>query len=195
MQKFRLKTLAVLAELQQNLSLCSCKCERCFLRCILERSHPGDHSCKGNHRCTQKCTYCFEDCGELGNMVIGCHDAAGHEGSHDCMQKSHTCGEACSYLGRASNCNKICSLKARHEGDHKCNSRQHMCQLECSLPNCTNTCVLPYEFGDHDHPACHEKMCPEKCTMRGCSCSTQDSLPFSGFFCNSTYLWERTPVL
>lgn len=187
MQNLRLKTVAVLAELQQKLSLCSCKCHRCFLRCILERSHPGGHSCKGNHRCTQKCTYCSDDrgtSGKGGNVVNGCHDAAGHEGPHDCMQKSHTCGETCSYLAKASNCNKVCALKARHEGDHKCNSRQHMCQTNCSLPGCNNPCVIPYDLGNHDHHACHEVMCPEKCTMQGCSrsCSTRNHFHSQGSF-------------
>lgn len=165
----------MLADLQQQLSLCGSKCGRCFLRCILEHSHPKDHSCKGDHRCMQMCTYCSNDNVDasasfiLESQVDGCNDLAGHEGPHDCKQKAHTCGMDCSYAGKTSNCNKNCSLKARHEGEHKCNSRQHMCVEKCSLPACRNPCVTPIELGDHEQHACHEKMCPAKCTMPGCN--------------------------
>ncbi|KAG0585018.1 hypothetical protein KC19_3G251200, partial [Ceratodon purpureus] len=174
-QKLQMQTIAFLADQQQKLSLCSCKCERCFLRCILERSHPGDHSCKGTHRCKRMCTYCSDDA-ESSDKVNACHDAAGHEGLHDCMRKSHTCGQTCGYFGKTSNCNKTCTLKAKHEGDHKCNSRQHMCMMECSLLDCKNPCITPFDLGDHSRHACHERMCPEKCTMQGCSrsCCTED---------------------
>lgn len=179
-QKLRLEAVAMLSSLQQRLSLCSCKCPRCFLRCIQERSHPGDHSCRSDHKCTQHCTYCADDIlkspDSAGHIISKCSDSAGHQGPHDCQEKAHTCCLDCSYWGSASNCNKVCTLKVKHTGDHKCNSRQHMCQSICSLPCCNNPCVIPFDLGEHDLHACHEKMCPEKCTVQGCqrNCASKD---------------------
>ena len=175
-QKLRLEALANLASLQQRLTLCSCKCPRCSLRCIQERSHPGDHSCRTDHKCTQSCTYCADDGIPTSGVVSKCSDSAGHQGPHDCQEKAHTCGMDCLYSDQAANCNRVCTEKPRHTGDHKCNSRQHMCRSICSLPCCKNPCVIPFDLGDHDLHACHEKQCVEKCTMQGCNrnCASKD---------------------
>lgn len=178
MQKLRLEALATLASLQQRLTLCSCKCPRCSLRCSQERSHPGDHSCRTDHKCTQTCTYCADDIPNSatgGDAVSRCRDSAGHQGPHDCQEKAHACGLECFYSGSASNCNNVCAEKAKHTGGHRCNSRLHMCASACSLPGCANPCVIPFDLGDHNRHECHEKMCPEKCTVPGChrNCASQ----------------------
>ncbi|EFJ31667.1 hypothetical protein SELMODRAFT_408444 [Selaginella moellendorffii] len=171
-QKLVLEAAAMISGMKESLALCSCKCTRCFLRCSLEKSHKSSHSCNGNHRCSEFCTYCVE---EGTSSASHCADVAGHEGSHDCKLKSHTCGHECELLGASSNCNKVCSRKVGHPGEHKCNSRQHMCKEKCQLPGCDNICVSPSEL-DHKLHACHEKMCPTPCCMPGChrKCATAD---------------------
>jgi hypothetical protein len=52
---------AQLARMKQRLTLCSCKCDVCCLRWVEEKSHSGDHSCKGSHKCTQSCSFCIAD--------------------------------------------------------------------------------------------------------------------------------------
>ncbi|CAM6093207.1 unnamed protein product [Calypogeia fissa] len=173
-QKLQFETVALLAEVQQNLLLCSCKCERCFLRCVQEKGHPSNHSCTGDHRCVALCTYCL---GEESVLGVGpCNDVAGHDGPHDCKEKSHTCGKCCTHAATSSNCNGNCSKKIGHTGEHQCNSKQHICNQVCSLPYCKNPCVSPIDVGDHEIHACHEKFCPIRCTMKGCNrtCATED---------------------
>ena len=179
MKNLVLEAVAKLTSLQQGLTLCSCKCSRCSLRCIQKRSHSDRHTCRTDHKCTHTCTYCEDDYRHTssGEVTVGmCGDAAGHQGPHHCQVKEHTCGKNCSYLGKASNCNTACAEKVNHTGDHKCNSRQHMCRSSCSLRGCRNPCVSPFDLGNHDRHACHEKMCPLKCTMAGCNrnCGSMD---------------------
>ncbi|GLJ12791.1 hypothetical protein SUGI_0197900 [Cryptomeria japonica] len=166
-QKLQLETVAALAELKQGLSVCGCKCSICFWRCALQKGHSSDHSCMGNHACTEQCTYCSVEA-SLGIEVEECRNLAGHEGDHDCRRRNHTCGKICSLNDKSSNCTTACCLKIGHEGPHKCNSPQHLCKMKCSLGSCTNPCVVPIELGDHEKHACHERFCPKKCIMDSC---------------------------
>jgi hypothetical protein len=172
--KLQLEAAAGIAEMKQRLSVCGCKCSKCFWRCMLEKGHVSSHSCMGSHVCSEKCTFCSKE--EVENSVEECKNLAGHEGPHDCKMKNHTCGEICDLYKKSSNCNKSCSIKLGHEGIHKCNSPQHMCKKKCSLPSCQNPCVVPIEFGDHDRHACHERYCQTPCLMRGCTrtCGQKD---------------------
>jgi hypothetical protein len=173
-QKLQLEAIALLADVQQNLRLCSCKCERCFLRCVQEKGHSSVHSCMGDHKCVEVCTYCLDEQSSLG--AGPCDDAAGHDGPHDCKVRSHTCAKTCTYAPTSSNCNGNCSKKPGHTGDHLCKSKQHTCNQVCSLPSCKNSCVSPIDAGGHTIHACHEKFCPLRCTMTGCNrtCSKKD---------------------
>ncbi len=60
-QNLGLEATAQLARIKQRLTLCSCECDACCLRCVEEKSHPGDHSCKESHKCTQSCSFCIAD--------------------------------------------------------------------------------------------------------------------------------------
>jgi hypothetical protein len=176
-QKLQLEAVLSLAKLKQGLSVCGCKCSVCFWRCVLEKGHSSDHSCMGNHVCSEKCTYCsLELHQDQENEVEECKNLAGHEGNHDCKKKNHTCVEICSLFDKSSNCSKSCCFTIGHEGTHKCNSSQHLCNMKCSLPSCKNPCVIQIELGDHEKHACHERFCPKDCVMEGCprSCGYKD---------------------
>ncbi|KAL2645146.1 hypothetical protein R1flu_012733 [Riccia fluitans] len=49
------------SELIQQLSVCSCGCEKCFLRCTKKKGHANGHLCLGDHLCTQFCSYCVRE--------------------------------------------------------------------------------------------------------------------------------------
>ncbi|KAL3686192.1 hypothetical protein R1sor_004214 [Riccia sorocarpa] len=177
-QRLSLEAVTMCLELMQQLSVCSCTCEKCFLRCMREKGHAEGHSCLGDHLCTQSCWFCVveKDAASEDVVVNKCSDAAGHQGFHDCRIKSHTCNKACEYDGLAANCNKICAETVGHEGRHQCNSREHKCAERCSLPSCINPCITPFEITDHYQHVCHEKFCPMPCSMKGCNrrCESKD---------------------
>ncbi|KAH9289235.1 hypothetical protein KI387_033352, partial [Taxus chinensis] len=170
-QRLQLEANVVLGKVKQGLSVCGCKCSVCFWRCVLEKGHRDDHSCMGSHSCAESCSYCAQ---EREGLNI-CKDLAGHEGSHDCKEKNHTCRKTCHLFEMSSNCNELCSLRPEHPGQHKCNSPQHTCKTKCSLPSCNNPCAVPIE-SDHTKHQCHERYCPIRCTINGCSrtCGVKD---------------------
>lgn len=172
MQKLRFEALALLARLRQGLSLCGNKCKQCFYLCVLEKTHPGEHTCMGTHMCLDMCSFCEE---ELAGETQECSYVSGHEGDHDCKVRNHACGQDCHLFEQSSNCNQHCSLRPRHEGLHSCNTKNHLCGSECSLLSCRNPCVV-YLHTPHDRHYCHDKMCPADCSMEGCSrkCGVQD---------------------
>ncbi|KAL2635730.1 hypothetical protein R1flu_007209 [Riccia fluitans] len=177
-QRVTLEAAALCAELIQQLSVCSCTCEKCFLRCTKEKGHADGHLCLGDHLCTQFCSYCVreKDADSENISVNKCSDAAGHQGSHDCRVKEHTCDKTCAHYGQAANCNKKCAGTVGHDGQHLCNSREHKCSEQCSLHSCTNPCITPFEISDHSRHACHEKFCPMPCNVKGCNrrCECKD---------------------
>ncbi|MCO5576995.1 hypothetical protein L7F22_030816 [Adiantum nelumboides] len=176
MQKLVHKAATKLLDMRHKIQLCTCKCTKCFLLCLLLKGHTLDHSCLGSHLCMQECSYCYEEAEVSGQMILECNDLAGHNGTHDCKKRTHTCEEPCMFAGCASNCNRICSLRVNHLGDHRCNSIQHMCKEKCALHGCHNACIVPFELGQHERHGCHEKVCPMQCSMMGCTrtCVTQD---------------------
>ena len=171
-QKLKADASDMLLQASQALSLCSSQCRSCFLHCVLERKHAGEHMCGGDHRCHALCSFCQQE--DAGQRLL-CRDKAGHAGHHVCGVKTHLCGKTCGLADVARNCSKDCGLEKGHEGDHRCSSKQHMCKAECSLPGCGNRCVMPYEL-EHSQHACHEKMCPEGCQVAGCTrtCDVKD---------------------
>ncbi|KAL2635735.1 hypothetical protein R1flu_007214 [Riccia fluitans] len=177
-QRVTLEAAALCAELIQQLSVCSCTCKKCFLRCTKEKGHADGHLCLGDHLCIQFCSYCVreKDADSENISVNKCSDAAGHQGSHDCRVKEHTCDKTCAHYGQAAKCNKKCAGMVGHDGQHLCNSREHKCKEQCSLHSCTNPCITPFEISDHSRHACHEKFCPMSCNVKGCNrrCESKD---------------------
>ncbi|KAH7282153.1 hypothetical protein KP509_35G015100 [Ceratopteris richardii] len=180
-QQLLLEVSSKLAELKNKVLLCSCKCSKCFLTCVLRKGHHSDHSCLGTHICSQKCTFCQEEQAmylnnaETALIVVKYADVAGHSGRHDCNIRMHTCQKDFIKYGRASNCNKKCSLRVSHLGEHCCNSLRHMCREECSLPGCENACTVAFD-SEHKRHECHEQFCSVQCSMPGCmrQCSTKN---------------------
>ncbi|MCO5596633.1 hypothetical protein L7F22_050700 [Adiantum nelumboides] len=165
-QKLTMEVTDRLAEVKSRVTLCTCKCDDCFLQCILAKGHASGHSCLGTHACLQRCSFCEE--GDSGLIILQCDDLVGHDGAHDCKKRTHTCEKLCFLSGEASNCNQKCSLRVNHIGEHHCNSRQHMCKKKCSLPWCNNVCATPIEI-EHEVHACYEKFCTAQCCIQGCT--------------------------
>ncbi|KAH7282158.1 hypothetical protein KP509_35G015400 [Ceratopteris richardii] len=179
-QQLVLEVTTRLVELKNKVLLCSCKCSKCFLTCVLLKGHYSDHSCLGTHICSQECSFCQEEQimyfnAETAPIIMECTDVAGHSGRHDCNKRMHTCQKNCIQYERASNCNKKCSLRANHLGEHYCNSQRHMCKEKCSLPGCENACVMAFD-SEHERHVCHEQFCSVQCSMPGCmrQCATKN---------------------
>ena len=189
-QKLKADASDMLLQASQALSLCSSQCRSCFLHCVLEKRHGGEHMCGGDHRCHAPCSFCLQE--DAGQRLL-CRDKAGHAGHHVCGVKTHLCGKPCGLADVARNCSRDCGLEKGHEGEHRCSSKQHMCTAACSLPGCGNRCVMPYEL-EHSRHACHEKMCPEGCQVAGCTrtCDVKDHFHAStgsaaAHFCGSEH--------
>lgn len=151
-QKLRLEAVTMLAEVREKLSVCSCKCQTCFFRCVLEKSHSSEHSCLGSHLCSAVCDFCADQEGSESKRNE-CSYASGHEGQHSCKELKHTCGQACNLVGKSSNCNLLCALEPRHAGEHFCNTQQHVCNQPCSLAGC----------GEFVHTRCELRRPRETC--------------------------------
>ncbi|XP_057831411.1 uncharacterized protein LOC131042113 [Cryptomeria japonica] len=183
-QKLQLEASLALGEVKQGLSVCGCKCSKCYWRCVFEKGHSQDHSCEGSHSCTEICTYCVRE----GNNSNLCKDLAGHQGHHHCKERTHTCREPCHLYNLSSNCNEFCSQEPEHEGPHSCNSLRHMCKVSCSLESCNNTCIVPIETIHRRH-RCHERYCQSKCIMKGCTrtCGEEDHFHKGEHLCGNEH--------
>ncbi|KAH7282154.1 hypothetical protein KP509_35G015200 [Ceratopteris richardii] len=177
-QQLILEATTRLLELKNKVLLCTCRCSKCFLTCVLLKGYHSDHSCLGTHICSQECSFCQEEqgmcfTGEAEFVVMECTDVAGHGGNHDCNQRMHTCQQNCIQYELASNCNRKCSLRVNHLGEHYCQTRA---SEKCSLPGCENACIMPFDLGEHKRHLCHEQFCSMQCSMPGCmrQCATKN---------------------
>jgi hypothetical protein len=142
-------------------SLCLKSCRECSYVCVDLDYHDSEHSCKTDHKCTQRCVLCPDN---------KCSKQAGHLDYHYCDILKHMCKSKCS----VPICKKNCSLNYKHDKTTQCNCRQnHKCPEKCSLQVCYKKCNETLET-PHTKHHCGE-VCPYKCIFDdGNTCSSKD---------------------
>ncbi|CAG8502820.1 32032_t:CDS:10, partial [Racocetra persica] len=177
--------------------LCGLTCNNCYLRCLNNRDHEGEHDCLTNHECHANCQ--FVDAHTNENLIPKCNYKAGHEGMHACSGANHLCGKPCCFSDK-QNCQIKCSKKIGHEDEnHLCQSTHHYCGAPCSLVTqnggyrCPNKCFIPCEE-QHDKHRCEIGTCPIQCPVNGCQwhCKSKDhfhalSDPAVNHFCGKEH--------
>ena len=134
-------------------------CSKCYLKCILNKLHKGDHICSTNHNCSGQCEFCLD-------ASKTCQEIAGHEGRHFCRDSGQTCGHTCSFVSK-NGCKRLCMELPNHGSDHKCGIQTHICNLPCSLHRCPGNCNIECTI-PHTVHKCPKNVCIEKCCIDTC---------------------------
>eukprot|EP00899_Mesostigma_viride_P011986 jgi/Mesvir1/20789/Mv07899-RA.2 len=145
-QQFTNEVKTKLQALRNEWQLCGSTCSKCFMSCLLPKSHPaGKHDCMGTHACPESCSFCAISIPgrsaatkkakqSNSSKLLTCADKMGHAGDHCCEDvDSHICKAACSLAG-SLNCKSTCCKKVGHdmkggaEATHICDSPLHIPQ-------------------------------------------------------------------
>ena len=51
----------LVTEMQTSIQLCGAQCASCYLLCIRNRLHVGDHNCNTDHKCAYNCGFCEDN--------------------------------------------------------------------------------------------------------------------------------------
>ncbi|KAH9912631.1 uncharacterized protein BXZ73DRAFT_56103, partial [Epithele typhae] len=172
---------SLIVDLKAGVQLCSSQCTSCNLRCLLAVRHEGDHHCRTDHVCPQRCQL-TEDADHGADEPCGL--PAGHPGLHLCEVTAHLCAKQCSLHGKRG-CQGACVMVVDHpvEEDHMCAAQLHECGKACSLSgvplsngkryNCSKPCSVSCEQPHLEH-RCDTRQCPIDCKLCKRLCSARD---------------------